>query len=47
MNPKEKNEERVVNAFETRCWRRMLKVKWTDGITNVEVLQGAKEEKLL
>jgi hypothetical protein len=24
-----KNEERVVNAFETRCWRRMLKIKWT------------------
>ena len=23
-----KNEERVVNAFETWCWRRMLKVKW-------------------
>jgi hypothetical protein len=22
-----KNEERVVNAFETWCWRRMLKIK--------------------
>ena len=22
-----KNEERVINAFETRCWRRMLKYK--------------------
>jgi len=29
-----KNEERVVNAFETWCWRRILKIKWTDRITN-------------
>jgi hypothetical protein len=26
----EKNEERVLNAFETWCWRGMLKIKWTD-----------------
>ena len=25
-----KNEERVVNAFETWCWRRMLKIKWAE-----------------
>jgi hypothetical protein len=24
-----KNEERVVNAFETWSWRGMLKIKWT------------------
>jgi DNA-directed RNA polymerase subunit N (RpoN/RPB10) len=29
-----KNEERVVNAFETWCWRRMLIRKWIDRITN-------------
>ena len=28
MDPK-KNEERVAYAFETWCWRRMLKIKWT------------------
>ena len=28
-----KNDERVVNAFETRCWR-TLKIKWTDKIKN-------------
>jgi hypothetical protein len=42
-----KNEERVVNAFETRCWRRTLKIKWTDRITNDKVFQRAKEERLL
>ena len=41
-----KNEERAINAFETWCWRRMLKMKWTDRITNVEVFQKVKEEKL-
>ena len=39
-----KNEERVINAFEKRSWRRMLKIKWTDRITNDEVFKGAKEE---
>jgi hypothetical protein len=24
-----KNEEGILNAFETWCWRRMLKIKWT------------------
>ena len=42
-----KNEERVVNAFETWCRRRVLKIKWTYRITNDEVYQRAKEEKLL
>ena len=28
-------------------WRRMLKIKWTDRITNGEVFQRAKEERLL
>jgi hypothetical protein len=31
-----KSGERVVNAFETWFWRRMLKMKWTDIITNDE-----------
>jgi hypothetical protein len=37
----------VVNAFETWCWRRMLKMKWTDRITNDETFQMAKEERLI
>ena len=42
-----KNEERAINAFETGCWRRMLKIKWSDRITNDEVFQKVKEERLL
>ena len=42
-----KNEERFINVFETWSWRRTLKRKWADGITNDEVFQRAKEERLL
>jgi len=38
---------RFVNVFETWCWRRILKSKWTDGIKNDEAFQRAKEERLL
>jgi hypothetical protein len=41
-----KIEERFVNAFETRCWRRMLKITWPDRITH-DVFQRAKEERLI
>ena len=42
-----KNEEKVINAFETWNWRGMLKIKWTARITNDEVFQRVKEEILL
>jgi len=42
-----KSEERVINAFETWCWRRMLKIKCTENITNDEAFQRTKEERLL
>jgi len=41
-----KNNERIINTFETWDWRRMLKIKWTARITNDEVFQRAKEERL-
>jgi hypothetical protein len=41
------NEVRVVNTFETWCWGGMLKIKWTDRITDDEALKRAKEERLL
>ena len=43
MDPR-KYEERVTNTFETWSWRRMLKIKRTDRITNDEVYQRAKEK---
>ena len=46
MGPRE-YEEKVVNAFETWSWRRMLKIKWTERITNGEVFRRKKEERLL
>jgi len=42
-----KNEERVINAFEMWSWRRMLKIKWTERITNDDVFQRAKRERLI
>jgi len=42
-----KYEERVVNAFETWSWKRMLKIKWTDRMTNDEAFQRAREERFL
>ena len=42
-----KNEERAKNAFETWCWGRMLKIKWTDRIRHDEVFQKVKEERLI
>jgi len=41
-----KNEKRVVNAFETWRWRRTLKIKWADRITNDEVFQRVKDHFL-
>jgi hypothetical protein len=37
----------VVNAFETWSRRRLLKIEHTDRITNDEIFQRAKEERLL
>ena len=40
-----KKEERVINAFETWSWRGMLKIKWTDRITNGEVFLKGRKKK--
>jgi len=39
MDPRKK--EKVVNAFETRCCRRMLKIGWIDRVKNDEVFERA------
>ena len=47
MHGQQNIKKKFVNAFETWCWRRMLKIKWTDRIKNDEVFHRAKEERLL
>ena len=42
-----RNYDRVVNAFVTWSWRRMLKIRWADRVTNDNVFQRAKEKRLV
>jgi len=42
-----KSERRNVDAFEMWCYRRMLKVKWTDRVTNDEVLTRMGAQRCL
>ena len=37
---------RRINAFEQWCYRRLLKIKWTDKISNEEVLRRIKEDEM-
>jgi len=37
---------RRINSFEQWCYRRMMKIKWTDKISNEEVLQHITEKEL-
>jgi hypothetical protein len=41
------NEEALENGFETWCWRRTSKIKWTERKTNGGVFQRANKERLL
>ena len=41
-----KNDEHVINVFRARCFKRTLKIRWQDRITNKEVLQIAEMENL-
>ena len=39
-------DQKHLEAFETRCWRRMEQISWTDHVRNEELLlksQGAEE----
>ena len=41
-----KDITRRINAIEQWCYRRLLKIKWTDKISNEEVLQQMKEDEM-
>ena len=40
-----KDESRRLEAFEMLIWRHMFKIKWTDKLTNEEVLDIAGETR--
>lgn len=40
-------ERRILEAFEMWCYWRMLKIRWTDRVTNNEVLERISEGRLL
>jgi hypothetical protein len=40
-----KLDEKYLENFEMRCWRRMEKISWTDRVRNEEVLHRVKEER--
>ncbi|KAJ4449872.1 hypothetical protein ANN_01278 [Periplaneta americana] len=42
-----RSEEKRVEAFETRIWRRMECVKWTDTVRNEAVLERVHEERMM
>jgi len=40
-----RNEEKRLEAFEMWVWRRMERVKWTDKVRNVDVLERVNEQR--
>jgi hypothetical protein len=42
-----KAERRKIEALETWCWRRTLKIHWTDRVKNEEVFQKMNERKVI
>lgn len=42
-----KQERQRIEAFEMWCYRRMLKIRWVDKVTNVEVLNRIGEKRCL
>jgi hypothetical protein len=40
-----KVDEKYLESFEIRCWRRIEKIIWTDRVRNEEVLRRAKVKR--
>lgn len=36
--------QRIVEAFEMWCYRRILRISWTSHITNIEILNGTQKQ---
>ncbi|XP_077863210.1 uncharacterized protein LOC144346069, partial [Saccoglossus kowalevskii] len=41
-----KGDERKLNTFQTKCLRRIMKIKWQDNVRNEELLTRTGMEKL-
>jgi hypothetical protein len=41
----QKVDQKYLESFEMRCWKRIEKISWTDHVRNEEVLQRVKEER--
>ena len=42
-----KLERKYLESFEMQCWRRMEKIKRSEKVTNVEVLERKREKRIL
>ncbi|KDR18919.1 hypothetical protein L798_06657, partial [Zootermopsis nevadensis] len=40
-----KKERKYLESFEMWCWRRIEKIRWTDRVTNEEVLRRVNEQR--
>jgi hypothetical protein len=38
-------DQKHLESFEMRCWRRMEKINWTDHVRNEEVFLRVKEQR--
>jgi len=41
----QKVEQKYLESFEMWCWRRIVKISWTDRVRNEDVLRTAKEDR--
>jgi hypothetical protein len=42
-----KVDQKYLENFEMRCWRRMEKISWSGRVRNEEVSQTVKEERII
>ena len=47
QRPGHKLEQKYLESFEMWCWRRMEKIKWSEKVTNEQVLDHIGEKRTL